>query len=57
MVGCMAACRFSYQLLLYASQLSSRRTYEDLAEQGAGKAGRYLVEMCTAAVNLGSIVA
>lgn len=57
MLVSMAACRFSYQLLLYCSQLSTKRSYEDLAEQAVGKIGRHMVSLCTAAVNLGSIVA
>ena len=53
----LVACRFSYQLLLYCSQLSSRKTFEELAEQTVGKAGKQLLELCIAALNLGSIIA
>lgn len=57
MIVCMGACRFSYQLLLWSTQLTSKRTYEELAEQAVGRIGRNMVSLCTAAVNLGSIVA
>lgn len=33
------ASRFSYNLLLYCSQISNKRTYEDLADQAIGEAG------------------
>lgn len=45
MVVSLGACRFSFQLLLYSSQLSNRRTYEELAEQALGPAGRHMVEV------------
>eukprot|EP00198_Chlamydomonas_reinhardtii_P010547 XP_001699884.1 amino acid transporter [Chlamydomonas reinhardtii] len=51
------ASRFSYNLLLYCSQISNKRTYEDLADQAIGRGGRQVVELCTAALNLGCIVA
>ena len=51
------ACRLSYSLLLYCSQLSNRRTYEELAEQALGPTGKKIVEICTAALNLGCMVA
>lgn len=57
MLVILVACRFSYQLLLYANQLSSKRSYEDLAEQAIGKKGKWLIALCTAAMNLGAIVA
>lgn len=53
----VAASRFSYSLLLYSSQISNKRTYEELAEQAVGRAGRQIVVLCTAAINLGCIVA
>ena len=53
----VAASRFSYSLLLYSSQISNKRTYEELAEQAVGRVGRQVVELCTAAINLGCIVA
>jgi sodium-coupled neutral amino acid transporter 10 len=53
----LLACRFSYQLLLYCCQLTTRRTYEEMAEQAVGRLGRRIVDFCTAALNLGSIVA
>ena len=37
--------------------LLSRRTYEELAEQALGSLGRKVVEVCTAALNLGCMVA
>lgn len=57
MLVTLIACRISYQLLLYCSQLSSKKSYEAIAEQALGKVGRQLVELCTAALNLGAIVA
>ncbi|PNH09218.1 putative sodium-coupled neutral amino acid transporter 10 [Tetrabaena socialis] len=57
MVVSLVATRFSYDLLLYCSQISNKKTYEELAEQAIGKAGRQIVELCTAALNLGCIVA
>jgi sodium-coupled neutral amino acid transporter 10 len=53
----LAATRISYQLMLYCADLSGRRTYESIAEQVLGKAGRTILELCTAALNLGAIVA
>ncbi|KAF5832060.1 transmembrane amino acid transporter protein-domain-containing protein [Dunaliella salina] len=57
MLVCLMACRFSYLLLLYCTQLSSKRSYEDLTEQAVGRHGRTLVYICTAATNVGCIVA
>ena len=57
MLVSLLACRFSYSLLLYCSQLSSKRTYEELAEQALGPIGKKIVEICTAALNLGCMVA
>lgn len=57
MVVTLVACRVSYRLLLHASHLSGKRTYEGVAESALGKLGRPLVELCTAALNLGAIVA
>ena len=57
MLVTLAATRISYQLLLYCSQLSGRRTYEGIAEQSMGKRGRLILELFTAALNLGCIVA
>eukprot|EP00798_Chlamydomonas_sp_ICE-L_P001628 gene1628-33018_t len=51
------ASRYSYQLLLLCSQLSSRRSLEDLTEQANGKMGRQLLQLCTAGINLGAMVA
>lgn len=56
-VASIVAVRFSYSLLLYCMQISNKRTYEELAEQAVGRVGRQLVELCTAAINLGCIVA
>jgi sodium-coupled neutral amino acid transporter 10 len=53
----LVATRISYQLMLYCADLSGRRTYESIAEQVLGKAGRTVLELCTAALNLGAIVA
>ncbi|GFR46782.1 hypothetical protein Agub_g8413, partial [Astrephomene gubernaculifera] len=57
MLVSIAASRFSYDLLLYCSQISNKKSYEELAEQAIGKIGRQIVELCTAALNLGCIVA
>ncbi|KAG1666993.1 hypothetical protein FOA52_014305 [Chlamydomonas sp. UWO 241] len=43
MLVSLGACRLSFQLLLYSSQLSSRRTYEELAEQALGTPGRRMM--------------
>jgi len=70
MLVCMLACRFSYLLLLYCTQLNSKRSYEDLTEQvRASKSVRMCVCacvcvcmcvcvcVCTAAANQGCAVA
>ncbi len=57
MLVSLLVCRFSYQLLLYCSQLSPRRSFEELAEQALGPVGRKTIEVCTAALNLGALVA
>ncbi|GFH10522.1 putative sodium-coupled neutral amino acid transporter 10, partial [Haematococcus lacustris] len=57
MLVCLVACRFSYQLMLYCTQLTSRRTFEDMAEQATGQLGKLTITLCVAALNLGSIVA
>lgn len=46
--------RFSYCLLLYCRQLSSRKTYEDLAAQALGPAGLHLIRWSEASLNLGT---
>jgi sodium-coupled neutral amino acid transporter 10 len=53
----LVATRISYQLLLHCAQLSTRRTYEGIAESALGKGGRTLLEFCIAAMNLGALVA
>ena len=40
---CLRACRFSYLLLLYCRQLSSKKTFEDMAEETMGLYGRIAV--------------
>lgn len=36
----LRAPRFSFELLLCCTQLSNKRTYEELAEQALGRVGR-----------------
>jgi hypothetical protein len=57
MFATLVATRISYQLLLYCAQLSGRKTYEGVAEAALGRAGRQVVELCIAAMNLGALVA
>lgn len=57
MLVSLFSSRFSYELLLYCCHITNKKTYEDLAEQAVGRIGRQLVELCTAALNLGAIVA
>ena len=57
MLVSLAACRFSYHLLLYCSQLTTKSSYEEMAEQALGPIGRRIVEVCTAALNMGALVA
>jgi sodium-coupled neutral amino acid transporter 10 len=57
MAASYLACRFSYQLLLYCSQLTGLASYEAVAEYALGRSGRVTVELCTAALNLGALVA
>ncbi|GAX76712.1 hypothetical protein CEUSTIGMA_g4158.t1 [Chlamydomonas eustigma] len=57
MLVSLLACRFSFQLLLYCCQLSPKRSLEELVEQALGTVGRKVVEVCTAALNMGALVA
>ena len=57
MVVSLVACRLSYQLLLHCSQITNLKSYEEMAERALGKLGRQVVELCTAALNLGCVVA
>ena len=43
MLVCLMACRFSYLLLLYCTQLSSRRSYEDLGRAGVARSSNLCV--------------
>jgi amino acid permease len=57
MVVSLIACRLSYQLLLHCSHITNLKTYEEMAERALGKFGRQIVELCTAALNLGCVIA
>eukprot|EP00967_Tisochrysis_lutea_P097755 scaffold143716_cov18-Tisochrysis_lutea.AAC.1 len=46
MLVCLLACRFSYLLLLYCTQLSSKRSYDDLTEQVGGRVRACVFLVC-----------
>ena len=52
----LAASELSMRLLLFASQLTGRRSYDELARHAFGRAGQAAVQCCVAAVNVGSVV-
>lgn len=55
--GILAACLFSVRLLLVSSQISGKRTYEDIAAHAFGKWGHRVVNFAILVLNLGAIVA
>lgn len=50
---CFCACQMSMQLLLASSQLSNRRSIEDLATHCFGRPGRIAVQFCIFSLNMG----
>lgn len=54
---CFCACQMSMQLLLASSQLSNRRSIEDLATHCFGRPGRLAVQFCIFSLNMGALVA
>ncbi|KAL4442083.1 hypothetical protein ABPG77_011344 [Micractinium sp. CCAP 211/92] len=53
----LAAAELSMRLLLMSSQLTSKRSYEDLARHSFGRLGQWAVDSCIIAMNVGSVVA
>jgi amino acid permease len=53
----LAAAELSMRLLLIASQLTGKRSYEELARHAYGRAGAWAVDVCVVAMNVGSVVA
>ncbi|PSC69840.1 divinyl chlorophyllide a 8-vinyl-chloroplastic isoform A [Micractinium conductrix] len=53
----LAAAELSMRLLLIASQLTGRRSYEELARHVFGRPGQFAVDSCVVAMNVGSVVA
>lgn len=53
----LSASELSMRLLMVASQLVDKRSYEDLAAHCFGGAGRSAVRACVTVLNLGSLVA
>ena len=51
---CMAASQLSMRLMLLSSQLSGRRSYEELASAAFGPAGRQTVSSCIFTLNMGA---
>ena len=50
---CFCACQLSMQLLLAASQLSGRRSLDDLAHHCFGRVGRNAVQIAVFLLNMG----
>jgi hypothetical protein len=53
----LVASELSVHLLMVASQLASKKTYEDLAHHCFGRLGQRIVDMCVFIMNVGSLVA
>jgi len=51
---CLAASQLSMRLMLLSSQLSGRRSYEELAGAAFGPAGRQTVSSCIFTLNMGA---
>lgn len=47
---------FSVRLLLLSSQLTGKKSYEEIADALYGKPGRLCINFCIIAINLGAIV-
>jgi len=54
---CFGACQMSMQLLLASSQLSGRRSLEDLAYHCFGRVGKSAVQTAVFLLNMGALVA
>ena len=54
---CLVAAQLSMWLLLMSSQLSGKKTYEELARLCFGKAGQRVMGTCVFMLNLGALVA
>ncbi len=54
---CLTASQLSMRLLLLASQLSSKKTYDDLAKQCFGHTGSRSVNVSISLLNMGALVA
>ncbi len=54
---CLIAAQLSMRLLLTSSQLSGKRTYEELARLTFGKPGQRVMGTCVFMLNLGALVA
>lgn len=54
---CLIAAQLSMRLLLMSSQLSGKRTYEELARLCFGKTGQRVMGTCVFMLNLGALVA
>lgn len=54
---CLVAAQLSMRLLLMSSQLSGKRTYEELARLCFGKPGQRVMGTCVFMLNLGALVA
>lgn len=53
----LMAAELSMRLLLMSSQLTGKRSYEDLARHSFGWLGQWAVDSCNVALNVGSVVA
>lgn len=53
----LAAAELSMRLLLMSSQLTGKRSYEELARHSYGRLGQWAVDSCVIAMNVGSVVA
>lgn len=51
---CLAAGQLSMRLLLLSSQLSGRRSYEEVAAAALGRTGRQTVSSCIFTLNMGT---
>lgn len=54
---CLIAAQLSMRLLLMSSQLSGKKTYEELARLCFGKTGQRVMGTCVFMLNLGALVA
>lgn len=53
----LTAAELSMRLLLMSSQLTGKRSYEELARHTFGRGGQAAVAFCILAMNVGSVVA